>query len=104
MTNAIIDSSRSTTKKYDPAVTLSDDQITASSAARTQRLVAGIALLMVCTSFTGARSGRGSPAADDEHRWHKGPVDGTAVLGPSTATPLSPLLPPGTGRIAVQPT
>src|SRR5438552_18616047 len=22
-----------------------------------------------------------------EHRWHKGPVDGTAVLGPSTATP-----------------
>ena len=27
-----------------------------------------------------------------------------AVLGPSTATPLSPLLPPGTGRIAVQPT
>src|SRR5262249_62189220 len=61
---------------------------------RTQRLVAGIALLMVCASFTGARSGRGSPAADDEHRWHKGPVDGTAVLGPSTATPLSPLLPP----------
>jgi hypothetical protein len=106
MTNAIIESilSRSTTKKYDPAVTLSDDQITASSAARTQRLVAGIALLMVCASFTGARSGRGSPAADDEHRWHKGPVDGTAVLGPSTATPLSPLLPPGTGRIAVQPT
>jgi hypothetical protein len=45
---------------------------------------------MVCASFTGARSGRGSPAADDEHRWHKGPVDGTAVLGPS---PLSPLLP-----------
>jgi ketosteroid isomerase-like protein len=61
---------------------------------RTQRLVAGIALLMVCASFTGARSGRGSPAADDEHRWHKAPVDGTAVLGPSTATPLSPLLPP----------
>jgi hypothetical protein len=106
MTNAIIESilSRSTTKKYDPAVTLSDDQITASSAARTQRLVAGIALLMVCASFTGARSGRGSPGADDEHRWHKGPVDGTAVLGPSTAAPLSPLLPPGTGRIAVQPT
>jgi hypothetical protein len=71
---------------------------------RTQRLVAGIALLMVCASFTGARSGRGSPAANDEHRWHKRPVDGTAVLGPSTATPLSPLLPPGTGRIAVQPT
>src|SRR5436189_2867653 len=70
---------------------------------RTQRLPAGIALLMVCASFTGARSGRGSPAADDEHRWHQGPVDGTAVLGPSTATPLSPLLPPGTGRIAVQP-
>lgn len=60
--------------------------------------------LAVCASFTGARSGRGSPAADDEHRWHKGPVEGTAVLGPSTATPLSPLLPPGTGRIAVQPT
>ena len=29
----------------------------------------------------------------EEHRWHKGPLDGTAVLGPSTATPLSPLLP-----------
>src|SRR5215472_17639411 len=62
---------------------------------RTQRLVAGIALLMVCASFTGARSGRGgSPAADDEHRWLKSPVDGTAVLGPSTATPLSPFFPP----------
>src|SRR5262249_11164781 len=61
----------------------------------TQRLVAGIALPMVCASFTGARSGRGSPAAGDEDRWwHKGPVDGTAVLGFSTATPLSPLLPP----------
>src|SRR5262245_35629011 len=71
---------------------------------RTQRLVAGIALLMVCPSFNGARSGRGSRGADDEHRWHKGPVDGTAVLGSSTATPLSPLLPAGTGRIAVQPT
>ena len=61
---------------------------------RTQRLVAGIALLLVCASFTGVPSGGGSPAADDEHRWHKGPVDGTAVLGLSTARPLSPLLPP----------
>src|SRR5206468_5865948 len=34
----------------------------------------------------------------EEHRRIKGPVDGTAVLGPSTATPLSPLLPPGTAN------
>jgi quercetin dioxygenase-like cupin family protein len=33
---------------------------------RTQRLVAGIALLMVCASFTGARSGRDSPTAGDD--------------------------------------
>jgi len=42
--------------------------------ARTQRLVAGIALLRGFASFIGARSGRGSPAADDNHRWHNGPV------------------------------
>jgi hypothetical protein len=65
---------------------------------RTQRLVAGIALLRGCASFTGARSGRGSPAADDEHRWHKGPV------GPSTATPLSPLLPPAQAASQFKPT
>jgi hypothetical protein len=29
------------------------------------------------------------------HRWHRGPVDGTAVLRPP-APPLSPLLPRGT--------
>jgi hypothetical protein len=33
--------------------------------------------------------------ASPEHRWHKGPVDGRAVLRPSTATPSSQLLPPG---------
>jgi hypothetical protein len=36
---------------------------------RTQRLVVGIALLMVCASLIGASSGLGSPTADNEHRW-----------------------------------
>jgi plastocyanin len=43
------------------------------------------------------------------HRLHPlegrdGGLGGTAFVGPSTATRLSPLLPPGPGRIAVQPT
>src|SRR5262249_8847222 len=33
------------------------------------------------------------PAADDEHRRHRGSVDGTVVLDLSTATPLSPSSP-----------
>jgi quercetin dioxygenase-like cupin family protein len=37
-----------------------------ASLTRTQRLAAGIALLVVCASFTGASSGHDSPTADDD--------------------------------------
>jgi quercetin dioxygenase-like cupin family protein len=36
------------------------------SLTKTQRLAAGIALLVVCASFTGASSGRDSPTAGDD--------------------------------------
>jgi hypothetical protein len=48
--------------------------------------------LLIADVPAGAR--RFETVESEEHRWHKGPVDGTVVLGPSTATPLSPLLPP----------
>jgi len=48
--------------------------------------------LLIADVPAGAR--RFETVESEEHRWHKGPVDGTVVLGPSTATPLSPLLLP----------
>jgi hypothetical protein len=41
-----------------------------------------------------ARQIRLRRASPSEHRPHKGPVDGTAVLSPATPAPLPPLLPP----------
>ena len=59
----------------------------------TQRLVAGIALLMVCASFTGASFGRGSSTADDDVRLIR--TEKLANVPGQTLTVVAVNYPPG---------
>ena len=64
-----------------------------ASLTKTQRLAAGIALLVVCASFTGASPGRDSPTADDDVKLMR--TEKLANVPGQTLTVVTVNYPPG---------